>query len=102
MSNLEARIAEVVAATDKAHAFRMADYSDNERPIYRCACGVEAIGMHHEHHREALTAALLAMSREAQAEAWQECVHIYDSMVCLDCEPNAPTNPYRADNLATP
>ena len=72
MSDLEARIAEVLAATDKAHAFRAADYSDRERPTFRCACGVATIGMHHEHHREALTAALLPLIREAQAEAWAE------------------------------
>lgn len=44
-----------------------------------------------------ITEALAPVVREAQAESWDECVHIYDNMVCLDCEPKAPTNPYRVN-----
>lgn len=106
MSDLEARIAEVLNE-HTLHLLSPATDDPNGPWEVECNCNMPPVTSEGFFDGEKKFAAhqaamLLPVIREAQAEAWDECVHIYDSMVCLDCEPNAPTNPYRADNLATP
>lgn len=97
MTTLEARIAEVIAG------HQLVGISLHEDAhCTGSGCGwtpTSSFLFPTADHRAHVAQMLAPVIREAQAEAWDECVHVYDSMVCLDCEPNAPTNPYRADNL---
>lgn len=104
MSDLEARIAEVVGAHVPSGTIVACGGCSHDRHDLDNGDGSQVDTWDARWHDFAdhLAEVLAPVIREAQAEAWGDCVHVYDSMVCLDCEPNAPTNPYRADNLATP
>lgn len=95
MTTLEARIAEVLAAHNPEAHYYIDGGGEGHMECRGCDGKWASFHGFYAHQASMLAPVI----REAQAEAWDECVHIYDSMVCLDCEPNAPTNPYRADNL---
>ena len=98
MSTLETRIAEECTSIARTHRYDGHDFRDKDPQ--NCKCGWK--GEDYAAHLETLFAAALApVIAEAQAEAWDACVHAADKQWTIghtSAQLLRNTNPYRSND----